>query len=689
MNMKISLAVKLSIAHTILLGSTLASADSSNSNSDGIIEQIVVSASHLATEPVLVSSAAAINEQQIKRASAMHIAQLLNDVPGVQLAQGSGQEYLPSIRSAVLTGAGACGSVRVAYDGVPVRAAGFCNVNELFDVAFETADTLVVVRGPASVRYGSNAQLGAVNIIGKQATHGTAATLGMQADSLGATGVTATLNGKLTTGVAGRIELVDKHDSGHVDDSGFKHHKGRAQVASDNGWSVSAQWSDLNQQTAGYLSGYQAYKDEELRLSNSNPEAYRHAKSASVVAAYDNDEGRQLSLYARDNSMQFLMHFLPGQPTERNGHSSLGIIAKQSGNIDSYAWVIGTQLELTDGYLQQWQDQPTEGSGFLQATIPDGLQYNYQVEATALSGFGELSKQLGERVQIASGVRFDYTQYDYDNKMVSGRTDDQGMPCSFGGCRYSRPDDRSDEFDDLSGFVGLRVELSPAIQAYANLSSGYRAPQATELYRLQRAQQVADLSSESTRSVELGLVGSYAKLAYEVAGYAMQRSDLIFRDENYFNQSGAKTRHSGIEFSGRYQFNDRWSASVAGSYARHQYADAGTGDISIEGLDIDSAPRWLANASVSYQANKALYQLRANVVDRYATDPSNLHFYEGHELLDAIAQFDLGNGLQLNTQVLNVLNTRYADRADYSGFTGDRYFVGRERRLLLGVNWHY
>lgn len=687
MTMQTSLALKLAIAHTAILGSTMASASDTTLNST--IEQIVVSASHLTTEPVLVGSASAISEQEIKRASAMHIAQLLNAVPGVQLAQGSGQEYLPSIRSAVLTGAGACGSVRVAYEGLPVRAAGFCNVNELFDVPFETADAMVVVRGPASVRYGSNAQLGAINLIGVQATHNTAASLSMQADTLGATGVTATINGGLTKGTAGRIELVDKHDSGHVDDSGFKHHKGRAQVTSDNGWSVSAQWSDLNQQTAGYLSGYQAYKDEALRLTNSNPEAYRRANSASFVAAYDNDEGRQFSLYARDNSMQFLMHFLPGQPTEKNGHSSLGILATQSGNTNSYAWVIGTQLEATDGYLKQWQDQPTQGSNFLQATIPTGFHYDYQVSATALSAFGELSKQLSERVQIASGVRFDYTQYDYDNKMISGRTDDQGMACGFGGCRYSRPDDQTDKFDDLSGFVGLRFRVMSAMQAYANLSSGYRAPQATELYRLQRAQQVADLGSESTRSVEVGLVGTVDKLDYELVGYAMQRSDLIFRDANSFNQSGAKTRHAGIEFSSRYQFNDHWQAAVAGSYARHQYDDAGTGDTSIEGLDIDSAPRWLANASVSYQANIALYQLRANFVDRYATDPGNLYFYEGHSLLDAIAQFDVGNGLQFNAQILNVLDTRYADRADYSGFTGDRYFVGRERRLLLGLNWQY
>ena len=45
--------------------------------------------------------------------------------------------------------------------------------------------------------------------------------------------------------------------------------------------------------------------------------------------------------------------------------------------------------------------------------------------------------------------------YDYDNMMLDGRTNDQGVACGFGGCRYSRPADRGDNFTNLSPKIGL------------------------------------------------------------------------------------------------------------------------------------------------------------------------------------------------------------------------------------------
>ena len=74
-----------------------------------------------------------VSEEQLKLTSAQHIQQVLNYVAGAGVQRGNGQEYLPALRSAVLTGAGACGGVLAAEDNIPLRAAGFCNINELFE----------------------------------------------------------------------------------------------------------------------------------------------------------------------------------------------------------------------------------------------------------------------------------------------------------------------------------------------------------------------------------------------------------------------------------------------------------------------------------------------------------------------------------------------------------------------------
>ena len=89
----------------------------------------------------------------------------MHRVPGTWITRGSGQESLAAIRSPVLTGAGSCGAFVVAENGFATRPAGFCNVNQLFEVNLEQADAVEVLRGPGSSLYGSNAMHGLVNAL--------------------------------------------------------------------------------------------------------------------------------------------------------------------------------------------------------------------------------------------------------------------------------------------------------------------------------------------------------------------------------------------------------------------------------------------------------------------------------------------------------------------------------------------
>ena len=48
----------------------------------------------------------------------------------------------------------------------------------------------------------------------------------------------------------------------------------------------------------------------------------------------------------------------------------------------------------------------------------------------------------------------------YDNKILAGNTKDDGTPCGFGGCYYSRPEDRDDNFDEISFRLGLEKKVN-------------------------------------------------------------------------------------------------------------------------------------------------------------------------------------------------------------------------------------
>jgi iron complex outermembrane receptor protein len=65
----------------------------------------------------------------------------------------------------VLTGPGSCGAFLKLGNGVPIRPVGFCNVNEMFEINTEQADSVEVLRGPSNSLYGSSAVHGAVNVL--------------------------------------------------------------------------------------------------------------------------------------------------------------------------------------------------------------------------------------------------------------------------------------------------------------------------------------------------------------------------------------------------------------------------------------------------------------------------------------------------------------------------------------------
>jgi outer membrane cobalamin receptor len=96
-----------------------------------LLETIVVSVDRQENAIQDVSASIyAVDFATLEKFQHIHVGEVLNTVPGVVFNRGNGQESLIGIRSPVLTGAGSCGAFQVSEDGIPVRGAGFCNVNQ-------------------------------------------------------------------------------------------------------------------------------------------------------------------------------------------------------------------------------------------------------------------------------------------------------------------------------------------------------------------------------------------------------------------------------------------------------------------------------------------------------------------------------------------------------------------------------
>ena len=674
-----------------------------------MLDEIVVVAAKSEQQLRDVSSNVAfLSQEQLQSISHTHINEAMHRIAGAWISRGNGQEHLTAIRSPVLTGAGSCGAFLMAQDGVSLRAAGFCNVNELFESASELAGRIEVIRGPGSAIHGSNALHGVVNVITPAPAPGKRASveagpwdyyrskLHLSSDSL-------------------RLDMSGTSDGGWKDESGFDQQKLLVkQVArqADASLTTTLAYTNLNQETAGFVQGDDAYKVASLRRSNPNPEAWRDARSLRLVSTWVRDwqsGSLQIRPYLRSVDMQFLQHFLPGQPIEENGHDSIGVQSLWISNSDqpdqeSSEWRVGLEFEITDGFLKETQLSPTiSGIARLVATLPEGKHYDYEVDASMIALFAENRHLLGDKLVLTAGLRYEHMRYDYNNLMLDGNTRDNGMPCTFNGvdgCRHYRPADRKDSFSNLSPKLGLVYSLDDRRQVYSQLARGFRAPQATELYRLQGGQSVSNIDSERLHSLELGYRGSSdssemaPSAAWDISLFVMRKSNFIFRDSNRRNVDRGKTAHNGIEASIVWQLHDNWRLNGAFTWARHTYDNnpPNLANGNIKNNDIDTAPETLGSLAVTWVPPVLTGSLNLELewvhVGSHYTDPLNSNKYEGHNLLHLRGNWSPSGKYSTFFRIMNLTDQDYAERADFA-FGNERYFVGTPLAVYLGASLNF
>ena len=625
-----------------------------------------------------------------------HAEESLNRVAGVLIQRGSGQESLTAIRSPVLTGPGACGAFLLLEDGFPVRPTGFCNVNQLFELNTAQAAAIEVLRGPGTAVHGAHAVHGVINVVTPAAADlaGGSAGIGAGADDQRTVTFTA---GSGASGLYGQW----RRDGGFRADSPVR--EGKLNLLHDRALAggslrLRVATSTLDQETAGFIRGFDAYKDPGLRVSNPNPEAYRDADSARLTAAWLAEPctacTRELRVALRHSHMEFLQHFLLGKPLERNAQRSAALGGSAGGPLPwqpDLAWRIGLELEWSDSSLFQAQDGPTlEGSAAARAIRPAGRHYDYRVAGLTGSAWGAVEWEPGDpRWRVTGALRLESTQYDYDNRMRDGNTAEDGTPCP-GGCLYSRPGDRRDRFTNASPRLEIAFAASEHDRLYVTASRGFRPPEMTELYRLQRQQRSAELGSERMSALEAGWRHAGERFGVSLAAFAMRKSGVILRESNGFNVGDGRTTHQGLEYEASARLPGGLTASVAGSLARHRYDFdrlVEGGETIQRGLDVDTAPRQLHALQLEWRPNEDLSAaLGLRRVGRYFVDASNQRAYPGHSTLDLRVAWRLAPRLRATLQVDNLSDRLYADRADFA--QGDwRYFPARGRAAFLGLDY--
>jgi iron complex outermembrane receptor protein len=315
------------------------------------------------------------------------------------------------------------------------------------------------------------------------------------------------------------------------------------------------------------------------------------------------------------------------------------------------------------------------------------VHYDYTVTSLVAAGYYDARYALSDPWTLVHSLRVEWLGYDYNNHGLDGNTRDDGTPCGFGGCLYTRPSDRNDYFTNWAGRLGLEWRPTAAHTLYGVVSSGFRPPQATELYRLQSGQTTADLNSEEVYAAEIGARGAWQQLDYSLALYAERSDNFILRDANGYNVSDGKLRSKGIEFDFSWAPLPSQRFSIVGSYAHHEYAfneAISGGEVIQKGNDVDTAPRWLGSAHWLWQPRPSIEsELEVVYQGRYYLDAGNFTDYDGYTLLNWRGSWQIDRSWRVFARLMNVTDQEYADRADFA-FGNYRYFPGTPRELYLG-----
>ena len=651
------------------------------------IEEIVVTGTKSKTKIINeTGNLSFINNEEINFVSPDNPSDVLNRMPGIYISQGSGQEHLTSIRSPVLSGGAGAGSFLYLEDGIPLRSPGFSNVNGLMESNIEISERTEVIRGPGSVLYGSNAVHGLVNVITEKENANYNNKLNIRAGKnkillnsstyreLDNSNLLFNFLWKENNGYTNKYaeQNSDKFDKPHYGQQKFLIRLNTEKNSKNYIFLLSG--TNLNQETMGYIKGYQAYKDKKIKYTNPDPEAFRDTYNIrSYLKIIQDFQNGTLSFtpYLRYTDMDFKMHFLPGKPLEENSHKSLGLQTMYQGSIGNHSMTVGLDLEITEGELSEFQNAPDVSFG-PRLAYPTGAHYDYDIESQIIAAFVNFEWNLTEKTKLVTGIRGEKVNYEYKTNIQPGTKG-----------RIQVSPNRDDDFSEFSPKLAINHKINDELAIFANYSRGNRAPQTTDLYRIQSKQIPGGAKSEKLDSLEIGLRGNFSIFNIELVGFDMSKDNYFFRDSQGFNVENGKTTHRGFEINFLAEFNQFFQIENSTSFAEHEYDFDHSPNGIKSGNQIDSAPELLANTRFIFTPREGTrIELEWEKIDSYPVDERNAHFYKGHSVINLRAKTPINENLNIGIYVNNINDKSYANRADFA-FGSYRYFVGQKREFYL------
>lgn len=565
-------------------------------------------------------SITSVSREQIERSSESALLPVLSQqVPGLFVTQRGIMGFGVSDGAAGtvnIRGVGQGNKVLMLFDGQPQWAGVFGHALPDTYVASDV-ERVEVVRGPASLLYGSNAMGGVVNMITRSQTEDGAATRARVMYGSYNTQKYMVNNGVRYGKFNSFVSVNHDRTDGHRDNTDFNITNGFVRL----GYEPSRYFKIGGNASVAY---YETSNPgaEETPIFDSRMHIWRGTASVSAEDRFEKSRGAIQLFYNWGNHEINDGHTAHEAPTDFLFHTkdyNYGVLAYQS----FFLWS-GNQFTAGVDY-KHW------GGKAWNAYFSGDRKDLVDRSVSETAGYAAMQQELASMLTLNAGVRYEHNS-------------------AFGG-----------EWVPQAGFT-LNPFESTLLKA--SFSKGFRSPNIRELYLTwgPRNQANPDLKPEHMLNYEVA-IGQYFQhrryfaevTLFYIDGKNMIQLQTLDGNRRQLANSGEFT-HKGIEFDGYAQLTKRLRLSVNYSFLHTS-------------RDIEAAPKHKAFADLVFTPGRFTVDLNTQAIFGLLLKSSSGEFQsEDYALLNARVAYRFGEdkrNLQLFVKGENLTNTSYSINAGY------------------------
>lgn len=632
-----------------------------------------------------------LNKQLIDATKATRIDFLLNKVSGVLMPSIGNEQHMMSIRQPI--------SLKGLYlyleDGMPIRTSGLFSNNALIEINTAAIDQIEIIKGPASSLYGAEAIGGVINFISPARPTKDQISISNHINDNGLRKTDLTWN-KLSKHAGWSLHLSQiGQKNGKLEYSDYT----KNAISLKRDFSFKKNWSGYQQIQYIHYDGQMTGTVDSIKFQTKNyttQQSFTYRKldlirlRQNLSYQWNATNKTTINFLFRSNTMDQNPTYLIAATANltkfkgqiNSNHFDAYVLdlqhvielKKLHSKITIGGYIDLTQQKLAANYIDIVKDTVRNKFTSFIKPAKDSIITNYKTSIQNQAMYLNWIQPIVKNLRLNASIRYDQFNYQFENKLNSG------TPSS------------NNYFNQWAPKIGATYNWRNW-GSYVNFSKGFVPPQITEIYNAIR---VPYLLPQDFSNYEIGTWIRLPKGFIEWSIYQLNgRNEIISvrqADGVNLNQNTGQTKHYGIEYQLKYNFNQCLQLNFNGSNAKHLYVNTILKGTDISNKEMVAAPRFFSNLTLLSQWNKALSSsIEWQHQSGYFMDEINKTRYSGFDILNLRVNYTL-NKHAFWFQCINLTDQFYATMAtknfSVKGNNGYAYYLGDNRSVALGWKWN-